>query len=428
MVLCLSGTLGLSTPLRAQTNVNLPPDLQALIAESLKANPEIKQKSQLKAAAEEAIRPAGALDNPQAGFALLNLPTDTWSFAQEPMTQKAFSLSQKIPFPGKRRLRSAVAAEQARSDDLAYKDKMNEIRAMVIQRYWSLALAYSGYDITERNKEFWEQVVKVAETRYSVGQARQPDVLQAQVELGNYLNRLLQWRQRRESFVADLNALRSQAPQTPLAKPHALKARPMNLNLADLLARAKDRPQLEALKALIARQGKAVELARKDYYPDLTIGVAYGLREKLDPPVNRNQADFFTTTFMLDIPIWRGSKIEPRIREQLQRQGAAQDAYNAFWDRLGAAVKDRYVKLQRLHHQITLYDRGIIPQARQAASASLADYSVGLLDFSRMYQNQIAAFNAELALQEFLKDFEENWAELEWLVGAELPRTAGGSK
>jgi cobalt-zinc-cadmium efflux system outer membrane protein len=428
MVLCLSGTLGLSTPLRAQTNVNLPPDLQALIAESLKANPEIKQKSQLKAAAEEAIRPAGALDNPQAGFALLNIPTDTWSFAQEPMTQKAFSLSQKIPFPGKRRLRSEVAAEQARSDDLAYQDKMNEIRAMVIQRYWSLALAYSGYDITERNKQFWEQVVQAAETRYSVGQARQPDVLQAQVELGNYLNRLLQWRQRQESFIADLNALRSRPPQTPLAKPHALKARPLNLNLADLLARAKDRPQLEALKALIARQGKAVELARKDYYPDLTIGLAYGLREKLDPPVNKNQADFFTTTFMLDIPIWRGSKIEPRIREQLQRKGAAQDAYNAFWDRLGAAVKDRYVKLQRLHHQITLYDRGIIPQARQAASASLADYSVGLLDFARMYQNQIAAFNAELALQEFLKDFEENWAELEWLVGAELPRSAGGTK
>ena len=271
-------------------------------------------------------------------------------------------------------------------------------------------------------------MVQVAETRYSVGQARQPDVLQAQVELGNYLNRLLQWRQRQESFVADLNALRSQPPQTPVPKPQALKARPLNLKLADLLAQAKSRPQLEAFKALISRQEKAVALARKDYYPDFNVGVAYGFREKLDPPVNRNQADFFTTTFMLDIPIWRGSKIEPKIREQLERKGAAQEAYNAFWDRLGAAIKDRFVKLQRLDQQITLYDRGIIPQAQQAASASLADYSVGLLDFARMYQNQIAAFNAELALQEFLKDFEENWAELEWLVGAELPRSAGGTK
>jgi cobalt-zinc-cadmium efflux system outer membrane protein len=313
MLLLLLGLVVPYNHLKAQEHISgLPPDLQALVAEALKANPEIRQKSQLKAAAAEAVRPAGALDNPQAGFALLNLPTDTWSFAQEPMTQKAFSLSQKIPFPGKRRLRSEVAAEQARSDDLVYQDKRNEIRALVIQRYWNLALAYSGYDITERNREFWEQVVKVAETRYSVGQGRQADVLQAQVELGNYLNRLLQWRQRRESLVADLNALRSRPPQIPIVRPHPLAARPLTLKLNYLLTQAKSRPQLEALKALIARQEKAVELAHKAYYPDVNIGVAYGLREKLDPPVNRNQADFFSTSFMLDIPIWWGSKIKPQ--------------------------------------------------------------------------------------------------------------------
>ena len=45
---------------------------------------------------------------------------------------------------------------------------------------------------------------------------------------------------------------------------------------------------------------------------------------------------------------------------------------------------------------------------------------------NQLYQNQIAVYNAEMQLQEYLKDFEENWAELEWLVGAELPRPAGG--
>ena len=63
----------------------------------------------------------------------------------------------------------------------------------MIEAYWGLSLAYSDYDITQRNKQFWEQVVKVAETRYSVGQGMQADVLQAQVELGNYLDRLFQW-------------------------------------------------------------------------------------------------------------------------------------------------------------------------------------------------------------------------------------------
>jgi cobalt-zinc-cadmium efflux system outer membrane protein len=415
-------------PARAQNHSNLPSDLQALIEESLKANPEIKQKSQLKSAAQEAIRPAGALDDPKLSVNLLNLPVDTWSFAQEPMTQKQFGLSQKIPFPGKLRLRSEVAAEQAKSEDLSYHDKINEIRALVIQKYWDLALTYSGYDITQRNKQFWEQVVKVAETRYGVGLGRQADVLQAQVELGNYLNRLLQWHQRQESVQADLNALRSQPPQTAIAQPQPLQSRPFRLTLEQLLSQAKSRPQLESIKTQITKQEKAVDLARKDYYPDLTIGVAYGFRETLDPPINKKQADFFTSTFMFDLPIWYGSKIKPRIREQVERKAAAQEAFRAAWDRLAAAIKDRYAKLQRLSHQVTLYEQGIIPQARQAANASLADYSVGILDFSRLYQNQIAAYNAELALQEYLKNYEENWAEMEWLVGAELPRPPGGKQ
>jgi cobalt-zinc-cadmium efflux system outer membrane protein len=374
------------------------------------------------------VRPAGALDDPKLAIGILNLPVDTWSFSQEPMTQKQFGLSQKIPFPGKLRLRSEVAEEQAKSDNLVYHDKINEVRARVIQKYWALALAYSGYDITLRNKEFWEQVVKVAETRYGVGMGRQADVLQAQVELGNYLNRLLQWRQRQESLTADLNALRSKPPQTPVPKPQALKSRPFRLKLAELLAQAKSRPQLAAIKTQISKQEKAVDLAHKDYYPDLTIGVAYGFRETLDNPARTKQADFFSTSFMFDLPIWQNSKIKPKIREQLAREGAAREAYRSAWDQEAAAVKDRYVKLQRLDQQITLYEQGIIPQARQAAAASLADYSVGTLDFSRLYQNQIAAYNAELALQEYLKDFEEIWGELEWLVGAELPRPPGGKK
>ena len=428
LILALAVTLSLPAPAPAQSGGNLPPDLRALIDQALQANPEVKQKAQLKSAAQEAVRPAGALDDPKLSVNILNLPVDTWSFAQEPMTNKQFALSQKVPFPGKRRLRSEVAAEQAKSEDFSYSDKVNEIRARVIQKYWDLALTYSGYDLTQRNKQFWDQVVQVAETRYSVGKGMQTDVLQAQVELGNYLNRLLQWHQRQESVQADLNALRSQPPQTPVPKPQPLHSAPFKLKLESLLEQAKSRPQLEAIKTLITKQDKAVALANKDYFPDVTLGLSYGFRESLDNPQRTKQADFFSGYVQFDLPIWYGSKLNPKVREQLDRKSAAEESYRSGWDNLAAAVKDRYVKLQRLSQQITLYEQGIIPQAKQAAEASLADYSVGNLDFSRLYQNQIAAFNAELALQEYLKDFEETWAELEWLVGAELPRPPGGKK
>ena len=117
----------------------LPPDLQTLIVEALQANPEIKQMRGQFTASKETIRPAGALDDPEVAFTMKDIPIDTWAFNREPMTQKMLELSQKFPFPGKRRLRSEVAAEQANSDEYIYKDKANEVRAKVVIAYWGLS-------------------------------------------------------------------------------------------------------------------------------------------------------------------------------------------------------------------------------------------------------------------------------------------------
>ena len=286
-------------------------------------------------ASQETIRPAGALDDPEVAFTMKDIPTDTWAFNREPMTQKMLELSQKFPFPGKRRLRSEVAGEQAHSDEYVYKDKVNEIRAKVVIAYWGLSLAQTNFDLTQKNKQVWEQVVQVAETRYGVGQGMQADVLQAQVELGNYLDRLFQWTQKQESSRADLNALRSKPPQTPVSRPQTLKPRPFSLKLDDLLAQAETRPQLQALKFIIAKQEKAVDLARKEYFPDARVSVGYGFRETLAPPINQKQADMFTGSVMFNVPIWVGSKIKPKIREEQAKQGAAKDAHQSALEPAG---------------------------------------------------------------------------------------------
>ncbi len=426
-VLIVLMTVLLSSPAGAQSA--LPTDLQALISEALKANAEVKQMAALRDAAKEMVKPAGALDDPEFAFILKDIPTDSWAFDKDPMTQKMVELSQKFPFPGKRRLRAEVATEQAKAEDFVYQDKANEVRTKVVVAYWGLSLAHASYDLTARNKKLWEQVVQVAETRYGVGQGSQAEVLQAQVELGSYLDRLLQWQQKQESLVSELNALRSKPPHTPIARPQPLKPRPWILSAEQVLEMALERPQLQGLKAQIVKQEKAVELARKEFYPDFTVAVAYGFKERLAPPLgNVNNPDMFSSKIMVNLPIWHADKIRPKIREEQARQSAAREAHRSALNTLGAAVRDRAARLKRLSQQINLYERGIIPQARQAAQASLPAYQTGALGFSQLYQNQIAAYNAELMLQEYLKDFEENWAELEFLAGKELPRGPGGQK
>jgi len=415
-------TLTCTLPLKADGSPGLPHDLAALIQEALKANPEIKQLAELAAASRETIRSAQALDDPDFQFTLKDIPTTTWRLNQDDMTQKMFMLSQKIPFPGKRPLRAQVAASQAQADSFLVQDKAQEVRAKVIQSYWNLSLALEGLEITRKNKRLWEQVVQVAETRYAAGLGLQAEVLQAQVEMGNYLDRQFQWQQRLVSARAQLNALRNQPPDAPLPDPAALKPRPLNLKLAELLEGAKENFKLQSLKAAIDKQEKAVALAKKDYFPDFTFQTAYGLRENRG---DMKRADMFTASVMVNLPIWHASKIKPKIREAEAQENAAKGAYQAALTQLQAALQDRYAKLLRLSQQAHLYEMGLIPQARQAAEASLAAYRVGALDFARLTQNFLALYNAELQWLEYLKEFEENWAELEWLVARDLPRAGG---
>ena len=91
--------------------------MQSLITEALQANAEIKQMRGQFTATRETIRSAGALDDPEVAFTMKDIPMDNWALNREPMTQKMLELSQKFPFPGKRRLRSEVAGEQAHSDE-----------------------------------------------------------------------------------------------------------------------------------------------------------------------------------------------------------------------------------------------------------------------------------------------------------------------
>ena len=94
---CLALTgMGWSQPLN-----HLPPDLKTYISEALQSNPEIKRLADLKKASQEAVRPAGALEDPMLTFGFFNLPTNNFALNQQDMTQIGVGVSQKLPFPGK---------------------------------------------------------------------------------------------------------------------------------------------------------------------------------------------------------------------------------------------------------------------------------------------------------------------------------------
>jgi outer membrane protein TolC len=87
-----------------------PPDLAELIEEALAENKELQSLEAKVESLKEAISFAGSLDDPRLGIGVINLPTDSFSFDQEAMTQKKIFIAQKVPWFGKLSLKEQSQA------------------------------------------------------------------------------------------------------------------------------------------------------------------------------------------------------------------------------------------------------------------------------------------------------------------------------
>ena len=104
---------------------------------------------------KELVHFAGALEDPRLGLAVLNLPTETFSFDQEPMTQKQLFVAQKVPWFGKLSFTSQRQALAASRQPAVLEAKQLELARQIATTCYELGFVATSLKINERltNKE-----------------------------------------------------------------------------------------------------------------------------------------------------------------------------------------------------------------------------------------------------------------------------------
>ena len=100
--------------------------------------------------------------------------------------------------------RQDVASKEAEAMAHGYREMVNRVVRETKLAYFDLALVLESIRLTEKNKGILEQFLKIAEGRYSVGQATQADVLKAQTQLSKMVEELLRMGRERPMFEAEL--------------------------------------------------------------------------------------------------------------------------------------------------------------------------------------------------------------------------------
>ena len=419
-VLSLSLLLATPTIAGADRPPLVDPQLADLLNEAVANNPELSAARSERDAARQRIAPAGALEDPMFELGVINAPLDPLSLSREDMTMKMLGLSQKLPFPGKRDLRRAVATADADSVELAVQEANNKLVRDVRVTYEELAFNTESQRIVARTRTALEQLVAIARSRYDVGQAAQNDVLDSQTELERL--RVEQLRLTRENTVlqSELRRLlgRSGTPEPiNVGAPHLAVGPVFDLDPGTFSI--ENRPQLLALQALVERSSRSIDLAQRDYYPDFDLKLQYGQRDRAPDGMPRD--DMVSLTVGLNLPIWRKARLEPQVAEARAMHSRAQSMLAAQQLETQAALDEQRAIATQSQQSAELYQSTLLPQVRASVTSALAAYRVGSVDFLTLRQAQLRELEVSTELAEAIANHNKAVAEIDLLVGRSVP-------
>ena len=412
---CIACTAAALLALPAAAQEPADPQLAALLTEAARNNPDLQAARREASAAQSRVSPAGALDDPMLEAGVLNYPLESRSFKTEDMTMKMIGVTQRLPYPGKRALRRDVAEREAQALESNLHELANRVRRDVKVAYYELGFIDESLRLAERNRRALEQYLSIAEARYGVGQGTQADVLKAQTQVSKMLEELIKLGRERPVLEAELNRAAGRAAAPAPISPALAQASEAALDLEYLrnTARAR-RPQLLSQERMKERSLKAVELARKDYYPDFDVRISYGQR---DNSADMRREDMISFTVAINLPVWRESKRDPRVAEAEAMRDQADAMYNARLNELDAMLRQQVAAAGQSLKSVRLYETGLLPQSRLTADASLAAYRVGRVDFFTLLDSRMTVFNAEVGYAASLAAYNKALAEIEFLVG-----------
>lgn len=359
------------------------------------------------------------LPDPVVSMNAMNLPWDNFDMNQEAMTQVQVGVSQVFPFPGKLALNEDIALFEAEAAAFSVDEMRLNLDMNVTVAWWEVFYLDRAIETVTKNQTVTRQLVEVATKKYEVGQGLQQDVLLAQLELSKLLDTEIQLHAMRQQRAIRLNMLMGASPDSPVALPNQMPDISGTIApQAVLYQRAESaRPLLQLEQASIDASSSRLALAKKEYYPDFKVGLAYGNREKDE--LGQSRQDFVSVMLSVNVPLYAGSRQSQSVKQHTRELARSRYSLLDQKNQVYMSIADATTAYQQAIEQMSLYASGIVPQARQTVESMLAGYQVNEVDFLSVARSQTALFNSELLYWKSYSEARQSIARLFAAVGEE---------
>ncbi|MBV7296997.1 TolC family protein [Enterovibrio paralichthyis] len=383
------------SPVASQTS------LTQLIEKALAYDASRKQfYAQSEAMRESGIASATLMD-PKLKFGVGGLPTDSFRFDQDPMTNISVGLMQQFERGDTLSLQEKKANQQADGMSLQIAAREREVANAITQLWLELGYQQQAESILKENQRLMRELANFIQTNYSIGKNEAQDLLNAQLQVSKLDEKLQANAQMQRRITSQLSEwlgaewlqhagklqTSNQLPWTTLAE------RLGNTNQTKHFTLLADHPMVKMADTAIAVSKTQVDLAEQAYAPQFGVEVMYAYRQANG--MNGQPApDLVSAYVTLDIPLFTENRQDKTLAAAQYQVGASQSQKDLLLAQMNAKVNALLVDRENLEQRLSRYNNTLISQAKARTQAVERGYQNNTAQFSDV----IAATSDELAL------------------------------
>lgn len=335
----------------------------------------------------------GQLPDPTMRIGVANFPLQSGGFRTEGMTQAQVGFRQVFPGGDTRKLTTekfeSLATEMSYKGEARSRDVLSAVRVAWLESfYWR-----NAHRIAMDSRPFFDDLVTITRSLYSVGRKRQQDVLRAELELSRLDDRIINMNKQHARSLASLSEWIGAESSRPIAStlPQWTVVPPIDVLKTDL----RTHPAILAADASVGASGVGVDLAKQEYKPDWALDLAYGYRDGLlangDP-----RSDFVSLSVTVDLPFFRRNRQDKSLGAALSQKRAAGQVRETLLRRLDSQLQSEYVRWRELGKRLVLYEDSILDVSAANANAALAAYQSDVGDFAEVMRSFVDDLNTRI--------------------------------
>ena len=345
----------------------------------------------------------GQLPDPILIVGAQNIPTDTFKFDQEPMSQFKVGIKQMFPQGDTLSLRenklntqASLLEDKAQARYLKISRQVRNVWLEVF--YWEQAS-----QILNEDKALFQQLLEVTRSLYSVGNVQQQDVLRAELELSRLHEKIIKATRKSETqrallsrWIGDAAIDVSWSQALPILRTPKLGT----VNILDFVKQKSGKsrfssqqtqqeiskylqahPILVDLEKQISVADHDVRISEQRYKPTWGVEFNYGYRDGVNND-GSDRSDFVSAMVNVSLPLFSSTRQDKSVQGAVYRKESQKNVHQDTLRQMVGEVQTLLRRLLQTEEQLELFDDEILTKATLHAESSLNAYQADAADFS----------------------------------------------